>query len=89
MLLAMKRLREAWFDFSTGRYGVSMTSPNYALWAGADTQTLAGVGALFAKMPARMRSVARSLAPAAAILAVQLVLFPMSPGLFVRGLIIG
>jgi branched-chain amino acid transport system permease protein len=32
---------------------------------------------------------ARSLTPAAAILAVQLVLFPLSPGLWLRGLIVG
>lgn len=35
------------------------------------------------------RSVARSLAPAAAIIAVQLVFFPLTPGLFLRGLIVG
>ena len=35
------------------------------------------------------RPLARSLTPAAAILAVQLVLFPLSAGLWLRGLIVG
>src|SRR4051794_17820625 len=36
-----------------------------------------------------MTSVARSLAPAAAIIVLQLVFFPLSAGLFLRGLIVG
>jgi hypothetical protein len=49
-------LTEVWYDFAAASYGVSMSAPNYALWAGAAGQTLAGVGEQVMKLPAKMRT---------------------------------
>ena len=49
-------LSEAWFDFATGTVGKKASIPWDAAKYGGDAKLQAGIGDLFAKMPARMRS---------------------------------